>query len=91
MKRLVGLLGWIGVALVVAAVIVRFSRPDAPQLSQGLALAGLVVTALYTATQWRDIGRSFSGRQVKYGSIAASSVLLLLGILVAVNSGFNAP
>lgn len=85
MKRLLGLVGWIGVALVVAAAILRFSRPDLPQWSQGLALAGLIVTALYTATQWRDIARSFGGRNVKYGSMAASSVLLLLAILVAVN------
>ena len=73
MKRLLGLLGWIGVALVVAAVVLRFSRPDVPQWSQRLALAGLVVTALYTATQWRDIARSFGGRSFKYGSIASTS------------------
>jgi ABC-type uncharacterized transport system involved in gliding motility auxiliary subunit len=84
-KRLLGLLGWIGVALVVAAVVLRFSRPDVPQWSQRLALAGLIVTALYTATQWRDIARSFGGRSVKYGSIAATSVLLVLAILVGVN------
>ena len=85
LKRLIGVLGWLGVALVVVAVVLRFSRPDLPQWSQGLALAGLAVTALYTLTQWRDIARSFSGRNVKYGSIAASSVVLVLGILVAIN------
>ena len=42
-----------------------------------LALAGLVVTALYALTQWRDIGRSFQDRNVKYGSIALGSVLLV--------------
>jgi ABC-type uncharacterized transport system involved in gliding motility auxiliary subunit len=84
-KRLLGLLGWIGVVLVVAAVIIRFTRPELPQWSQGLALAGLVVTLLYSLTQWRDIARSFGGREVKYGSIAASSAVLVLGILVALN------
>lgn len=85
MKRLLGILGWIGVALVVAAVVLRFSRPELAQWSQRTALAGLIVTLLYSLTQWRDLARSFGGRNVKYGSMAASGVLLVLGILVAVN------
>lgn len=85
MKRLIGILGWLGVGLVVVAVILRFSRPELQRWSQGLALAGLAVTALYTLSQWRDIARSFRGRNVKYGSIAASSVVLVLGILVGLN------
>jgi ABC-type uncharacterized transport system involved in gliding motility auxiliary subunit len=84
-KRLLALLGWIGVVLVVAAVIIRFTRPELPQWSQGLALAGLAVTVLYSLTQWRDIARSFGGREVKYGSIAATGVLLVLGILIGLN------
>lgn len=83
MKRILGLLGWLGVALVVAAVVLRFTRPDLPY--QNLALAGLVVTAVYAISQWRDIGRSFQGRNVKYGSISAGSVMIFLAILVAVN------
>lgn len=85
MKRLLAVFGWLGVVLVVAAVIIRFTRPELPQWSQGLALAGLVVTVLYSLTQWRDIARSFGGREVKYGSIAATGVLLVLAILVGIN------
>jgi ABC-type uncharacterized transport system involved in gliding motility auxiliary subunit len=85
MNRLIGALGWIGVALVVVAVVIRFSRPELPQWSRGLALAGLAVTALYALSQWRDIARTFRGRNVKYGSIAASSVVVVLGILVGLN------
>jgi ABC-type uncharacterized transport system involved in gliding motility auxiliary subunit len=44
-----------------------------------------VTTALYALSQWRDIGRSFQGRNVKYGSVAVGSVLLFLAILVAIN------
>ena len=75
MKRIVGFLGWLGVVLVVAAVVaaVRACRTCTRGLS-ALALAGLVVTALYALSQWRDIARSFQGRNVKYGSIAAASV-----------------
>lgn len=85
MKRLLGVLGWLGILLVVAAVILRFTRPELAPWNQRLAYAGLIVTALYMLSQWRDIRRSFDGRNVKYGSIAASSVVLVLGILVAIN------
>jgi ABC-type uncharacterized transport system involved in gliding motility auxiliary subunit len=83
-KRFLGLLGWVGVILVVAALGLRLLRPDLG-LHQKLALAGLVVTALYTITQWRDIARSFKGRGVKYGSISAGSVALVLAILIGIN------
>lgn len=85
MKKVFGLLGWIGVALVVAAVVIRFSKPEWAQWSPRLALAGLVVTLLYTATQWRDIARSFSSKGMRYGSISIASVLLVFGIIFAVN------
>ena len=85
MKRLVGLLGWIGVALVVASLVVRATQPEHQLLSRQLAYGGLVVTILYALTQWRDIARSLSGRNVKYGSVAAVGVIVMLGVLVAVN------
>ena len=85
MKRLMGFLGWFGVALVAAAVVIRFTQPEWIEWSQRLAIAGLVVTLIYTLGQWRDIARSFGGRNVKYGSIAAGSVVVFLGILVGIN------
>ena len=63
MKRILGLLGWVGVILVVAALALRITRPDL-KIHPKLALAGLVVTALYTISQWRDIARSFKVRGV---------------------------
>jgi ABC-type uncharacterized transport system involved in gliding motility auxiliary subunit len=85
MKRIVGFLGWVGVALVVAAVVLRFTQPDSPQWSQRFAIAGLVVTLLYALSQWREMARSLGGRNVKYGSVAATSVALVLAILIGVN------
>jgi ABC-type uncharacterized transport system involved in gliding motility auxiliary subunit len=84
-KRFVGVLGWLGVVLVLAAVVVRFSQPGMPQVYRGLAYGGLIVIGLYLLTQWRDIARSFQGRQVRYGSITAGSVVLFLAILVFIN------
>lgn len=85
MKRLIGFLGWAGVALVAGAVVIRFAKPELLEWSQRLAIAGLVATLLYTLGQWRDIARTFQARNVKYGTIAAGSVVVFLGILVAIN------
>jgi len=84
-KRLIGLLGWLGVLLVGAAVVIRFYKPEWGDWSPRLALAGVVVTLLYAATQWRDVARQFGAKNVKYGSTAAGGVVLFLGLLVAVN------
>jgi ABC-type uncharacterized transport system involved in gliding motility auxiliary subunit len=84
-KKLIGLLGWLGLALVVAALVLWMAKPDWESTRRGLALAGLIVTAIYTASQWRDIARSFGGRRAKYGSMAAGGVVVFLGLLVAVN------
>jgi ABC-type uncharacterized transport system involved in gliding motility auxiliary subunit len=84
LKRILGLLGWLGVALVFAAVAIRFLKPEW-QWYTNLALGGLVCTLLYMASQWRDVARSFSGREAKFGTVAVVSAIVALGILVAVN------
>jgi ABC-type uncharacterized transport system involved in gliding motility auxiliary subunit len=85
LKRILGLLGWLGVAVVFAAVAIRFLKPEWRQWYQGLALAGLACTLLYILSQWREIARSFSGRHARLGTLAAASVAVLLAILVVVN------
>ena len=85
LKRILGMVGWLGVALVFAAVAIRFLKPEYQQYYNGLAIAGLVCTLLYILSQWREIGQSFSGRQARYGSLAAASVLVVIGILAAIN------
>jgi len=85
LKRILELLGWLGVALVFSALAIRFTKPEWQQYYVGLALAGLACTLLYILSQWREIGRSFSGRQARLGSIAAASVIVVLAILVAIN------
>ena len=85
LKRVLGLLGWLGVALVFAAVAIRFTKPEWQQWYNGLALAGLACTLLYILSQWREVVRSFSGRQARLGSLAAASVVVVLAILFAIN------
>jgi ABC-type uncharacterized transport system involved in gliding motility auxiliary subunit len=86
-NRLFNVLFWIGVALVGAGAslarvpaFARFSGYARP-----LALAGFVCVLAYTASQWREIARLFSRRQARYGTLTGVSVLIVLGILVAVN------
>jgi len=87
MQRIFNIVGWIGMALVVAAVAV--SR--VPALNQygdyarPLAMAGLVLVLAYTASQWREFARLFAGRQARYGALSSASVLIVLAVLVAVN------
>lgn len=85
LKRILGLIGWLGVALVLGAVAMRFLAPERQQIINYLAIGGLVATLLYLLSQWRDIARSFSERNVQYGSLAIGSIILVLGIIVAVN------
>jgi gliding motility-associatede transport system auxiliary component len=86
-NRILNIVAWIGTGLVAIAVafawVPALSRFE--NYSKPLAIAGLVCVLAYTLGQWREIGKMFSGRQARYGALAASSVLVVLGILVAIN------
>lgn len=85
LKRILGLLGWLGVALVFAAVAIKFLKPEWDPWRFRLALAGLVCVLLYILSEWRQIARSFSGRHARFGTLAGASVLVVIGILAAIN------
>ena len=36
-------------------------------------------------SQWREIVQAFAGRQARFGTLAAASILVVLGILIAIN------
>jgi ABC-type uncharacterized transport system involved in gliding motility auxiliary subunit len=85
LKRILGLLGWLGVVLVFTAVAIRFTKPEWQQYYNALAIAGLVCTLLYILSQWREIGHAFAGRQARFGTLAAASIAVVLAIIVAIN------
>lgn len=85
LKTVFGLLGWLGTALVLAAVAIRFLRPAWQPAGYWLAVAGLVCVLLYLLGQWREFARLFGRRQARYGALAMTSVVLVLGILAAIN------
>ena len=84
-KNILNIVGWLGTALVVAAVAVRFLRPEWDQYAVYAAWAGLGCVVLYTLGQWREILDYFRQRNARYGAIAGVSVLVFVGILVAIN------
>ncbi|MBP7621385.1 MAG: Gldg family protein [Gemmatimonadales bacterium] len=85
LKRAFDIVGWLGTALVLAAVAVFFSKPEWQQWSRWLAWAGLVCILLYAVGQWREIARAFAGRHARLGTISLLSVVIVLGILTAIN------
>jgi ABC-type uncharacterized transport system involved in gliding motility auxiliary subunit len=84
-NRILSLVGWIGTAMVFVAVAIRFGLPAKEQYAYYLAWGGLICVLAYTLGQWREIVKVFARRQTRYGTLAATSVLVVLGILVAIN------
>jgi ABC-type uncharacterized transport system involved in gliding motility auxiliary subunit len=85
MQKALNVIGWIGTALVMAAVAMRWITPDRPELSRYLAWAGLATVVVYIAGQWRDVVEFYKGRGARYGTLSIVSIIVFLGILVAVN------
>jgi gliding motility-associatede transport system auxiliary component len=85
MNRIVSIIGWIGTALVLIAVAIRFGYPAKEQWAYYLSWAGLVCVLLYVLGQWREIAKFFERRQARYGALSGTSVLVVLGILIAIN------
>jgi ABC-type uncharacterized transport system involved in gliding motility auxiliary subunit len=84
-NRIFSVVGWLGMALVAAALAVRFGMPAKDQYAYYLAWGGLVCMLLYTISQWREIASVFSRRQARYGTLTSVSVVVVLGILIAIN------
>lgn len=84
-NRILSLVSWLGMLLVGAAVAIKFLVPAREQYVLPLAIAGLVCVLAYALGQWREIVGAFSSRQARYGSLASVSILVVLGILVAIN------
>ena len=63
-KNILNIVGWLGTALVVAAVAVRLLRPEWDQYAIYGAWAGLACVVLYALGQWREhptVGRVGEG------------------------------
>lgn len=84
-NRIVGIIGWIGTALVFGAVAARFFKPEWNQYASYAAQGGLACVLIYMAGQWRDVAKFYEGRGARLGTMSIVSIVAFLGILVAVN------
>lgn len=84
-KRIFDIIGWLGTALVLAAVAAFLLKSDWQPYSRYLAWAGLVCILLYGLGQWREIVTVMGGRQARLGSLSIASILVVMGILAAIN------
>ena len=93
-NRILSFLSWVGIALLLAAVAIRLGpgfglgnviKPGYDKYATWLFWAGVVLVLLYTLGQWREIATYFQRRNARYGAIAGFSVVIVLGILIAVN------
>jgi ABC-type uncharacterized transport system involved in gliding motility auxiliary subunit len=84
-NRIFGLIGWLGAALVFIGAAVRFGYPAKEQYVPYLVWIGLAGVLVYMAGQWREFAHVFRGRQARYGTLATVGVVVVLGILIAVN------
>jgi gliding motility-associatede transport system auxiliary component len=85
LNTILSIVGWIGTLLVFAGVAIRLFRPQWDQYAYWAAIGGLVCVALYTASQWREIARSFQKRETKLGAMTGISVIAVLAILIGLN------
>jgi ABC-type uncharacterized transport system involved in gliding motility auxiliary subunit len=84
-KRVLNVLSYVGIALVFGALAIRLLRPEWDQYAVYASWAGLALVLLYTIGQWREIVAYFKRRNARYGALASISVIVGLGIVIAVN------
>lgn len=67
------------------ALFVQPWKPDWAVYSRYLAVAGLVLLLGSLLSSWRDIAAAMQRRQTRLGTITASSIAIVLGILILIN------
>ena len=85
MKQVLNILSYAGIALVFGALAIRLLKPEWDQYAVYASWTGLALVLLYTVGQWREIVAYFRRRNARYGALASISVVVGLGILIAVN------
>ena len=68
MTRIFNIISYLGIALVLAAVGIRFGAPAQERIATYLAYGGLACILVYIASQWREIGGFFGTRSCRCSS-----------------------
>ena len=76
-NRIVGVIGWVGTALVFGAVADPFPPAGVDAVrAPGAAWAGLVCILIYMVGQWRDVVSFYGRRQARYGTMSIVGILV---------------
>ena len=84
-KRIGDVMSWGGIALVLVGVAILLLRPEWDRYGYWALWAGLVCILGYFLSEWRGILRWLRRRQTRMGTLTVASILIVLGILVAIN------
>ncbi len=93
MKRILDWLGYVGIALLVAAVMLPFWRPEWQRFRWALVIVGIVLVLASLLVYARTVSGAFGRRTARYGLNTAVMVVLLLavvGLVEAVSFRHNA-
>ena len=84
MKRVFDWLGYVGLAILVGAVVVPYSRPEWYSYRWWIIGAGVLLVAASLLVHVEDIKRLFAHRAARYGVNTAVMVILLVGVITFV-------
>lgn len=85
MAKLTAIIGWVGTALVVVALGLRFLKPELDVYRTNTAWAGLACILVYLVAQWRESSTGAGSRATKMGMMSIVSIVAMLAILAALN------
>ncbi len=85
MNRIVPYLGPIGLGALVAGALLWLFQPHRDQVWASFLIAGLLLSVFYLVARWRDVMVLLGRRGTRYGTNLAVLVLLVAGIVVAIN------
>tara|TARA_B100001123_G_C15345680_1_gene1036989 strand:+ start:3369 stop:4964 length:1596 start_codon:yes stop_codon:yes gene_type:complete len=83
--KILDIIGWTGILVVIVGMALRLLMPASIDLWWWTMVIGLIIVAIYGLGQWRNVVAFFKKSQTQHGALAASSILLVLAILIGVN------
>ncbi len=85
MNRIVPYLGPFGLGALVAGGLLWLFQPHRDQVWASFLIAGLGLSVIYLVARWRDVMVLMGRRGTRYGANLAVLVVLVAGIVVAIN------
>lgn len=89
MKKLANYCGWVGLAAILAGLVV-YSLLNV--MSAGVyipLILGIILLLFYIIVQFEEIKKGLTSRSAKFGSNAALMILIIFGLIVVVNIFMN--